>query len=274
MLSADVSMPDIDVGHWRNLQNLILQSASAKPRIVLIHEDGKLLKFVHSQRAEIVRDIARVDNPREVAEQVYRANTDKADFVVVFERRAVDRFFAQVQNTWKPDENVDAYVHRMYATLDDYPDGIATYPESAGTTLGLQWRVGVRFEDIQAAVTRYVPPNTTVVFGVLADDALWASLVLGFGADRQITLVTTADPAEIDTSGRVSAIAKALVQWVNGKYAPCSLGLFMSLDDARAWLANPDKAAAFSDMIADNQLLADPLPESLARMWYASGRGG
>ncbi len=58
MLSEDVLMPDIAVGHWRNLQALVLQSASARPRIIVIHDEGKLLKLAHSadqRRDELVR---------------------------------------------------------------------------------------------------------------------------------------------------------------------------------------------------------------------------
>src|SRR5579884_3875410 len=110
MLYAYVRMPDIDVDQWRNLQSLMLESAKGRPRIILIHDHGELLKFVHSQHAEIVRNIDRVDNPREVAEQVYRANANKVDFVVVLDRQAVDRFFAQAQDTWRADEDLDEYV--------------------------------------------------------------------------------------------------------------------------------------------------------------------
>ncbi len=265
MLHAYVCMADIDVDHWRNLQSMILESAKERPRIILIHENGELLKFVHSRRAEIVRDVDRVDNPLEVAEKVYRANDGKADFVAVLDRRAVDRFFAQTQDTWRADEDLDEYVHRMYATLDEYSEGIVTYPGPARTMLGLQWRVGASYEDIKAAVDRFVTPNTTVVFGVFADNALWASLILGFDADRRVALITTVDPSELTASGVSEASAKDLVGWVSRKYSPCCLGLFMDLDGARALLTSQDKLATLRDMVRKGRLVANPLPEPLAR---------
>lgn len=269
MLHANPLMADIDVNHWRNLQALLLESAKGKRRIVLIHENGELLKFVHSQRADIVRNVDRVDRPHEVAEKVYRANADKADFVVVFERRAVDRFFAQVQDTWKAEEDLDEFVHRTYATMDEYPDGIVTYPGPARATLGLQWRVGASYEDVKAALERFVPPNSTVVFGIFAGDVLWATLVLGFDADRRATVVTTADPSQLTAGGGSAAIAKDVVAWVNRKYPPCSLGLFMDLDSARALLSSQDKLAALRDIAGKGRLLADPLPEPLAQLLAA-----
>lgn len=264
MLDAHPLMSDIDVDHWRNLQTLLLESASARPRIVLIHEGGELLKFTHSEGRDIVRNVDRVDDPREVAEKVYSANSDNADFVVVFERRAVDRFFAQVQDTWKADEDVDEYVHRMYATLDEYPDGIVTYPGPASTTLGLQWRVGASYEDVEAAVERFVPPETTVLFGIFEGDDLWATLVLGFDAERRINVVTTVEPAEITSGGR-EAIAEDVVAWVEREYPPCSLGLFVDLDGARTFLQSKDKEAALREIVAKDGLIAGPLPEPLAQ---------
>ena len=146
MLHAYPWMADIDVNHWRNMQSLLLESAKEKLRIILIHENGELLKFVHSQKAEIVRKVDRVEDPHAVAEQVYQDNPGQADFVVVFERRAVDRYFAQFQDTWRADEDLDAFVHRQFALMDEYPDGIVTYPGPARTQLGLQWRVGASYE--------------------------------------------------------------------------------------------------------------------------------
>ncbi len=270
MLHAYVQMADIDVDHWRNLQALLLESAKEKRRIILIHENGELLKFVHSQRAGIVRNVERVDHPQEVAEKVYRANADKADFVVVFERRAFDRYFGQAQDTWKADEDLDEYVHRMYATLDEYPEGIVTYPGPARTMLGLQWRLGASYEDIKVAVARFVVPNSSVVFGVFANNALWASLILGFDVDRRVALITTADPSELTVSGASEASAKELVEWVSQKYAPCCLGLFMDIDDARTLLASQNKLATLRDISRKGKLIADPLPEPLVRSLAAS----
>ncbi|MGD0613966.1 MAG: hypothetical protein ABSA69_00815 [Verrucomicrobiota bacterium] len=270
MLHKNPLMADIDVNHWRNLQNLLLESAKEKRRIILIHENGELLKFVHSERADIVRNVTRIAKPLEDAEKVYRANADKTDFVMVLERRAVDRFFAKVQDTWKADEDLDEYVHRMFATLDEYPEGIVTYPGPARTRLGLQWRLGARYEEVKAAVERFVPANSTVVFGVFKENALWASLVLGFDAEKRISVVTTCDPSELTmTGGAWETVAKELVAWANQKYAPCSLGLSMDLDSARAFLSSRNKLATLRDLAQKRKLVSDPLPKPLAQLLAA-----
>lgn len=258
-------MADTNVDHWRNLQALLLDSAKEKRRIILIHENGELLKFVHTQRADIVRNVDRVDIPHEVARQVFLDNPGKADFVAVFERRAFDRYFGQFQDTWKPEEDLDEFIHRTYALMDEYPDGIVTYPGPARTKLGLQWRVGASYEEVKAAVQKFIPAKSTVIFGIFEGDALWATLVLGFDADLRTKVVTTADPTEIK-AGPWRETAKELVAWTNRKFPPCSLGVFMDLTGATMFLSSKDKLAVLKDIAGRGKLLVDPAPESLTKL--------
>jgi hypothetical protein len=263
MLHENPSMTDIDVNHWRNLQSLLLESAKERRRIIVIHEAGSILKFVHSHRAEIRRDLDRVDDPRTVAERVYRANADKVDFVAVFERQAFDKYFGQIQGTWRADEDLDAFVHRTYAILDEYPDGIVTFPGPARSTLGLQWRLGASYEVVQAAVGRLVSPESTVVLGVFDGDALWATLILGFDADRRVTLVTTADPSQLRLDGDKEEIVDEVVGWVNARFGSCSLALFSDLEGAREFLAAADKGQAFARLVSKGSVWSGPLPGGL-----------
>lgn len=270
MLKANAPMIDIDVDHWRNLQGLLLEPASGRPRIILIHENGELLKFVHSEGADATCNVERIDDPREAAKKVYDANSGSVDFVAVFERGAIDRYFAQVQDSWNADESVDGYVHRMYALLNEYPEGIVTHPDPAGTTLGLQWRLGASYEEVGSAVSSFVPPESSVVFGIFDGDDLWASLILGFDAGGQVALVTTADPSDLDLGGGREAVARGLVGWVNKKHSTCSLGLFVGRDDAGTFLGEEDKAAVLRDLSGKGRLIADPVPEPLAGLLGAS----
>lgn len=265
MLHQDPLMTEIDVNHWRNMQTLVLDSAKAKRRIILIHEGGQVLKQVHSHGEAVKDAVDRVDDPHAVAEQLYRANHGSVDFVAVFERRAFDAYFAAIQDTWRADEDLDAFVHRTYAMLDEYPDGMVTYPGRARETLGLQWRVGATYEQVTAAVERFVSPQSTLVLGVFDEDALWASLVLAFDADRRANVVTTVDSMEVSLTGERERVAGEVIGWINRKFAdkPCSLALFTDVDGARKVLAAEDKALALRELAAAGRLLADPIPEQL-----------
>ncbi len=264
MLHQDPLMVDIDVDHWRNLQALVLESAKEKRRIIVIHEDGEIQKFVHSQRADIVKPVDRIDDPHAAAKAIYEANPGVCDFVVVFERRGFDRYMAQWQDTWRPDEDLDAFVQRTYAAMDEYAAAIVTYPGAARDTLGLQWRLGTTYVELKTAVEQFVPPDSAVLFGIFDGDGLWATLVVGFDADRRAKVVTTVDMSELDDCRGRDATAQALVDWVNRKYGPCSLALFTDLNGARELLSAREKRAALAKIARDGYLRAEPVPSRLA----------
>jgi hypothetical protein len=266
MLHKNPLMADIDVDHWRNMQSLLLDSAKGKRRIIVIHENGEILKFVHTEREEIIRPVDRVDNPQAVAEKVYKANPGKADFVMVVERRELERYFGEVQNSWRSDEDLDVYVHRMFSKLDEYPAAVATYPNKASSNLGLQWRVGSTHEEIEEAVKDYVPANSTFVLGVFENDALWATLVLGFDGEKSVDNVTTVDPTELKSLKGWKEVSKEVVEWVSKTYTPVSIGLFMDLETARKMFATADKKSVLKAAAVSGKLLASPVPQNLAQL--------
>lgn len=266
MLHENPSMLDIDVNHWRNLQALLLDSAKAKRRIVVIHEGGDVLKCVHSRRAPVVGAPATIDDPHAVAERLYRANAGSVDFVVIFERGAFAEWVRRFQDAWSADEDLDVFVRRQYALMDEYPDGIVTYPGRARDTLGLQWRLGTTYDEVVGAIRAIVPPETTVVFGVFEGEALWATLVLRFDADRRVDVVTTVDPSVLSLTGGRAAVAREVTDWVERTYGPCSIALFTGLESARAFLATRDKAAAIDDIRTKGDLIAERVPGVLAAL--------
>lgn len=261
MLHENPSMLDIDVNHWRNLQALLLESAKEKRRIIVIHEAGELLKLVHSRRAEIVHDITEVDDPHAIAERLYRDNADKVDFVAVFERRAFGEWVGRFQDTWRVDEDLDAFVHRQYALMDEYPDGIVTYPGPARNVLGLQWRVGSTYEAVKRAVVEFVAPSSTVILGAFDGTVPWAVLVLRFDVDHRADVVTTLDPSRVSLSGDRVADARTMVEWVEATYGPCSIALFADLEDARMLLAHEDKLVAMSEVVKRGGLVVERAPD-------------
>ena len=261
MLHENPLMADIDVNHWRNLQSLLLESAKAKPRIVVIHENGQIQKFIHSKRLPIAKPVDRITDPSADARAIYEANSDIA-FVAVFERRGFDAYFGEFQGTWRADEDLDAFVHRTYALMDRYPDAIVTHPGPAREVLGLQWRLGSSYEAVTEAVRTFVEPESSVVFGVFDGESLWATLVLRFDRDHRADVVTTVDPTALTMTGR-DALAAELVSWVESTYGRCSLALFSDLQGAQELLAAADKGAAVAAMAARGALIASRLPTGL-----------
>jgi hypothetical protein len=127
--------------------------------------------------------------------------------------------------------------------------------------LGLQWRIGASYEQVTQAVERFVPPESTVVFGIFEGDALWATLVLGFDADLRADVVTTVDPSLLSAEGGRAAVAAEVVEWAGARYRPCSLALFTSRAGARTFLDADDKRAALRDLHEQGDLIAERLPD-------------
>lgn len=253
MLHEDVLMADIDVGQWRNAQALLLRSAKARRRIVVIHEGGRVLKLRHTDGLPLRHAVTVMDDPHRVARELYDAHADITDFVVVLERDAVDSYFAQVQDGWDIDDDLDEFVRKTYAALDSYPDGVVTHPGPARSTLGLQWRLD--FEEVRTAVEAFVVPRSTVVLGVESGGELWSSLLLDFDQDHRVTSITTADPSVVDTRGTPTELAARLTMWAEAAGKTVSVALVLSRAAAEDLLAAPAgrKAAVLAGLRTDGR---------------------
>lgn len=262
MLATDPRMPDIDTDQWRNLQALTTISAKARPRIIVIHEQGQVQKFRHSEGTPIEGDpVSTIDDAATLAERVYRANADTTDFVAVFERSAIDSYFARLQDSWTAGEDLDDYVHRSFTLMDEFGDGIVTYPGPARTQLGLQYRLGGSHEQVAAAIATYVRPGDLMVFGVIDDDRLWTSLVLGFDDERKISLITTVDPMEIGADR--AQLAEQVVGQVTQRYRSPALALFVDRELAGR-LTNGFDPDLVRDAVTDGTALLATAPDAVA----------
>lgn len=264
MLHKDVLMQDIDVAQWRNAQELLLESAKERRRIVVLHDDGVVRKVAHSHGGSVQGSPDRVDDAHAVARTLYEANAADVDFVAVFERRAFDTYFAAVQDSWRIDEELDGFVQRTYALLDDFPDGMVTYPQPARVTLGLQWRLGAARDDVLAAARAFVTSGSTIVLGVFDAGALWASLVLTFDDAGSVTSITTADPEEVDLAGERAEVLSRVLDWVRAKHGDVSIGLFFDRPHAEAFLRAEDKTRALQEAVKADAAVLSPVTSTLA----------
>lgn len=239
MLHQDVLMADIDVDQWRNAQALLLRSAKAARRLVVIHDQGEVVKFRHTDGVACSGRVARVEDPQALAKDLYEANRELVDFVVVMEREAVDSYFAAVQDSWDIDDDLDIFVQRTYALLDTFPEGIVTYPGPARDVLGLQWRTGASLDDVRAAAAGIVPPETTVILGVQDGAALWASLVLDFDAEHKVSSITTADPSKVDIRGSREEVLDRLTAWQEAEGKTVSVALTLDRSAVDSYLESP-----------------------------------
>ncbi|MFZ2165591.1 MAG: hypothetical protein WAV45_09010 [Propionibacteriaceae bacterium] len=237
-------MADLDVDQWRNAQNLILKSAKEARRLIVMLEKGEVVKCRHTTGRAVANPPSRIEDLSSAAKALYEANKDDTDFVLVMERDAADEYFANFQNSWQADEDLDVYVRRTYASLDEHADTIVTYPGPARETLGLQWQVGASYEDIEAAVRALVDPGSTVVLAVHDGEKLWTSLILSFDADLKVVSIGTADPSLVEIVGSRTDVVERLVRFADAREGKVGLVADATLDAAKEFLSAPDKGAA------------------------------
>ncbi len=256
MLHENVLMADIDVDQWRNAQALLLRSAKATRRLVVIHDHGTVVKFRHTSDETVTGQVTQVDDPHALAKSLYEANKEVVDFVVIMERSAVDDYFAAMQDSWDIEEDLDVFVRRTHALLEEYADGIVTYPGPARDTLGLQWRFGAPFEAIDAAVRRRVAPGSTVVLGVHDNGALWTSLIIDFDASRKVASITTADPSLVDIHGARDEVLARLTAWQAATGKDVSIALSFDHDAVEEFIAGPvvDKERVLGALVAAHRV--------------------
>ena len=255
MLHGDVLMADLDVDKWRNAQHLLLRSAKGARRIVCLLEKGKVVKCRHTQGAEVAQAPTQVDDLQAAADALYAANRDQVDFVMVAERDAMDEYFAEYQNAWDADEDLDVYVCRSWSLLRDrYKSTIVTAPEPADQTLGLQWKLGASHDAVVAAANAFVSPNSTLVLAVHDDNSLWTSLILRFDQDRKVISIGTADPSLVDIKGDRAGVTQRLVSFANGREGDVKLVVSCTREAAERFLAAEDKAAVVSELGDDFQV--------------------
>jgi hypothetical protein len=249
-------MADLDVDQWRNAQDLILKSAKEARRLIVILENGEVVKCRHTTGRGVTSAPSRIDDLRSTAKALYEANKDDTDFVLVMERDAADDYFAGFQNAWRADEDLDEYVRRTYASLDDYADTIVTYPGSARETLGLQWRIGATHQDVEDAVRSMVDPGSTVVLAVHDGEKLWTSLILSFDADLKIISIGTADPSVVNVNGPRAEVVERLVRFADAREGNVGLVVDATLHAAKDFLATTDKRAARA-RLGDAQVVSE-----------------
>lgn len=242
MLHANAQMLDIDVDQWRAAQDLILHSGKAAPRLVIIHDHGRVQKARFSDGEPLADAPTSITDPRRTAAELFAEFNERVEFVMVMERDAVDDYFVRVQGAWTIDADLDDFVTTMFAALDDDPEGIVVHPGPASGQLGLQWRLGWGHEEIVAKVASAISPDSWVVLGSHDVDRLVASLLIHFDEDLEVDLFTTAAPERVDLIGGREEVLERLIDLVGQQGGRVGFALSVDHQLAPELLAATDKA--------------------------------
>jgi hypothetical protein len=244
MLSKDVLMEDIDIDQWRNAQNLLLESAKEKRRIIILHDQGIIRKCEHTEGCPVSGAPDRIVDAQAQAKQLYEDNRDSVDFVAIFERHAFDEYFSRVQGSWIVDEPLDSFVQRTYALLDCYANQLVTYPGPARTRLGLQYRLGVTRNEAAVLADRWLKPESSLLLGVYEENRLWASLVMTFDGQMNVTELTTVDAERVDIHGAMEEVVARCLQWTAEHHQPEAVALVWTRQAFEQFRQASDKESA------------------------------
>ena len=253
MLAKDVLMEDIDKDQWRNAQDLLLESSKEKRRIVILHDNGVIRKCAHTQGEPVIGAPESITNAQEQARELYEKNKDSVDFVAIFERHAFDEYFSRMQNSWVADEPLDSFVHRTYELLDEFPDTMVTYPGPAKTQLGLQYRFGVTRNQAITLANKWVKPGSSLLLGVYDENMLWASLVMTFNQDMDMTVLTTVDAERVDIYGDLQDVAEHSFAWLRKTHTQPSALLIWTREAFEQFRAADNKEAAVAAALLKKQ---------------------
>lgn len=250
MFGTDVLMEDIDINQWRNAQDLLLESAKEKRRIIVLHDEGKICKCEHTDGADVVGKPATIVDAKAQARELYEANEENVDFVAIFERHSFDEYFSRVQNSWVADEPLDSFVHKTYELLDDYPDTMVTYPGPAKNVLGLQWNFGVTRNEGIALAHALIPPESSLLLAVYDEGQIWASLVMTFDGEMTMTELTTVDGERVEISGPLQEVSENAFEWMNSTHAKTGAGLIWTRSAFEKFRESTDKIEAVKRSVA------------------------
>ncbi|HBT51270.1 MAG TPA: hypothetical protein DEA49_04070, partial [Petrotoga sp.] len=97
MLDKNPLMIDLDIDQWSKLHNEFLLGVREKKRITLIHEKGKVLNITHSHNESINRPISIVVDPQRDAKELFEANKESTELVIILDRSSVETYYDEVQ---------------------------------------------------------------------------------------------------------------------------------------------------------------------------------
>jgi hypothetical protein len=255
MLAEDVLMEDIDIDQWRNAQDLLLSSSKEKRRIIVLHDNGVVRKCVHTSGLPVNGSVASITEPREFAKKLYEKNSNSIDFVSVFERHAFDEYFTRLQNSWRADESIDSFVYRTYELLDEYPEGLVTYPGEAKDNLGLQYNFGLSRASAETLVQSLVTPGMSLLVGVHQENSLWASLVMKFDDELDISELTTVNSEQMDINGDIDTELERASNWMKEFHPSKGVVILFSQEGFEQFRGAKNPVKAFSKLLTSRSVV-------------------
>jgi hypothetical protein len=254
MLAQRCQIEDLDVDQWKRLSDLGLADRKQR-RLFLVHEGGKLVQAVDTQKGPQDVPAGDANDPQALAERLLAEHkADGVQQVWVMDLASYQAELARVHKGLDPKAGMIDQLAKEYAARWAAP-GCAVAPKNGFIHFGLP------VERLQRFAQKMLPASCSYVLGVFDGDALWASLIAQFENGQIVGLSTTAalDPDDVkDIVGRDQH--PFLLAVVANRYRRPAFGWFCQREDFEKYMLAvtvEEKDEAFQRAIMENRATFD-----------------
>jgi hypothetical protein len=278
MLAENIQIVDLDATHWSRLLKLVAgefyphrQKRPARPSLRIIHQGGKALKAVHSEKGVLRHlDFPGLDKLEDLARR------EGVKSIICLEHGAMRRFMHQVQSRLRLDGNMVEQGFEVYACLREeiLVRGFVRWP--------VRPLPEVKYSSVHTMLKMAVPALEPVIFVVFDDKhpdlsglPILTSLILRMNKKHELDLLTTTDglvPLGLKLQDWRKDY-KNILLLTEQLWGKPFLGLFTDLNGITAFdaIPQPQQAKAFLEFEKNGAFIVEPFPLRLKMMIKMGG---
>lgn len=259
MITDSIEFRGFDGARYANLTGLARgRGGAGPPGLVLLRRDGQVVLAHHTHRGRL--EAGEVSGEGTLEEEAQRQG---ARWAVAVDGEALEAIHESVAGAFRVGgDGVEMALLLIEAAGREVEAGRLELTPNLVEGVGLPSR-----RTLDRVLDIVFPPGSTVLIYVFDGPRLFGEVVLARGP-RQITLIGGHDVLESGPPPRRwREDYKRLLSAAERELGPPSLGVFVSVDVARAWMRG-DRSVDPSRALARKDLILDPLP-----MWLAGPLG-
>jgi hypothetical protein len=278
MINENIQVVDLDATHIHNLTGMVAAAMAGKPkdnkpRLIIIHEHGKVLKAFHSERGAITQEIKEV-SPEKALDL---AETYGAGLVLMIEKGGPRRMMHLLQSRVSLDQNL---VEQGFAAYSAVRESLGSGDFVTHPVIPLK---NLSYAAVVNIAKLVVPANelfVMVVFDPGREDLsglpIFTSVIMRFNRAREIDFFTTTDglvPLGLGVIDNWKKDYTKILKLTEKNFGKVFLAVFADLAAIKELGANPpgQMLKAFSEFAKQGKLIVDPFPLKLKMLIKAGG---
>ena len=278
MINENIQAVDLDATHIHNLTGLIAAAVAGKPKdnkpkLIIIHEHGKVLKAFHSERGAITPELKEVSPERALD----LADAYGAGLVLMIEKGGPRRMMHTLQSRVSLDQNLVEQGFAAYSAVRE------TFGSGDFTTHPVIPLKNLSYAAVVNIAKLVVPANELFVLVVfepgredLSGLPIFTSVIMRFNRAREIDFITTTDslvPCGLGVIDNWKKDYVKILKITEKHLGKVFLAVFADFDSIKELGANPpgQMLKAFSEFAKQGKIIVDPFPLKLKMLLKAGG---